>query len=147
MPGTLTRYSRSVIRLLLAVSLLLPALARAESDAYGSLVGMAGAAETDKGPEAGDAPNDEPKEEAKAEPAVTVPAPQAPRIWTRLFASLLPPMPRASEFEVAASTAAPRARPVPSRPATPASAAGSAQGLLEVVSAATAPASPDTPAP
>lgn len=72
-------------------------------------------------------------------PAVTVPAAAAPRVWTRVFATLLPPMRRASSFEVAASTAPRGARPEAPRPSTPASAAGSAQGLLELVAAATAP--------
>lgn len=73
-------------------------------------------------------------------PAVAVPAAAAaPRVWTRVFASLLPPMRRASSFEVAASTAPRGARPDAPRPSTPASAAGSAQGLIELVAAATAP--------
>jgi len=173
-------------RLLLAVTLLLPALSRAEQDdAYGSLVGMASVAAADKGPDAGEPPKGEPARETSAakpeetepgerevqiasEPApnktpsatatapapapapgreskddsgraVTVPAPQPPRIWTRLFASLLPPATRAAAFEIEASTAAPRALPEPRRPSTPASVAGSEQGLLEFVSATTAP--------
>ncbi|MBI5247813.1 MAG: hypothetical protein HY923_11610 [Elusimicrobia bacterium] len=72
-------------------------------------------------------------------PSVAVPASQPPRIWTRLFASLLPPLSRSAAFEVEASTEAPRALPAPTRPATPASAAGSAQGLREFVALATAP--------
>ena len=154
MPGAFPRYSRGVKRLLLAGLLLLPALVRAESgDAYGSLVGMADGASSDKGPDAGELPKDEPakasvpaparKEKGDEAAAVTVPAPQTPRIWTRLFASLLPPMRRVAVFEVEASTAAPRARPATPRPATPASVAGTAQGLLEFVAATTAPASPD----
>jgi hypothetical protein len=75
-------------------------------------------------------------------PSVTVPTATAPRVWTRLFASLLPPMTRTSAFEVSASTAARRVRPEPARLATAASAAGSAQGLLELVAAATAPTAP-----
>ena len=84
------------MRLLLAGLLLLPALARAEGDdALGNLVGMADAAATDKGPDAGDVPKDEPRvdEVARTEtspepapesspervepakPAVTAPAP------------------------------------------------------------------------
>lgn len=72
-------------------------------------------------------------------PAVAVPAAAAPRVWTRVFASLLPPMRRASSFEVALSTSPRGARPETARPSTRASAAGSAQGLLELVAAATAP--------
>jgi hypothetical protein len=77
------------------------------------------------------------------EPAVSVPAAAAPRVWTKLFSSLLPNMARGSAFEVAASTVSRSARPEPARPATAASAAGSAQGMLELVAAATAPSSPD----
>lgn len=169
-------------RLLLAGLLALPlALARPgaradEHDAYASLVGMAGSASSDRGPQAGDIPPDlagrvagrsaaraelpEPAPEAQAvpapvevEPAAAVSAPKrerarpareeaapfvfvptaaAPRVWTKVFASLLPPMKRAPAFEVAASTSA--------RLATAASDAGSAQGLRELFAAATAPA-------
>ncbi len=73
------------------------------------------------------------------EPAVSVPSAAAPRVWTKLFSSLLPNMTRGSSFEVAASTSARRARPEPARPDTAASAAGAAQGMLELVAAATAP--------
>ncbi|UPT73174.1 MAG: hypothetical protein M0D55_14940 [Elusimicrobiota bacterium] len=75
-------------------------------------------------------------------PAVTAPAQTQPRVWTRVFASLLPPMRPASgipTFEIAASTAPARPRIVAVRPVTPASQAGAAQGLLEVVAMATAP--------
>jgi len=76
-------------------------------------------------------------------PSVAVPAVPVPRIWTRMFASLVPSRARvSSDYEVAASTAARRARPEPAREATPASVAGSAQGLLELVAVATAPALP-----
>lgn len=174
-------------RLLLAGLLILPfALARAEKDdAYGSLVGMADSAASDKGPEADEIPSgtapveerraaakpsgeeagaefgaariDKPAEKASApasaskpaasktdddEPLVSVPA-ASPRVWTRLFASLLPPMTRIAAFEVAASTAPRRAGRAPERPATEASVAGAAQGLLEIVSAATAPMAPE----
>lgn len=166
-------------RLLLAGLLALPlALSRTgaradQDDAYGSLVGMAGSAASDRGPEAGDIPPDNPSIEtrssspaasaapaaayapARAEkpakpvpapaakreaakdddaPSVAVPAASAPRVWTKVFSTLLPPAARAAGFEVAASTASRGARP-----STPASAAGSAQGLLELVAAATAP--------
>lgn len=173
-------------RLLLAGLLALPlALSRTgaradQDDAYGSLVGMADSAASDRGPEAGAVPPDSPAMEeasfspapsaeapspegataragkpakpapapaARREaptkeddaPAVAVPAAAAPRVWTRVFASLLPPMNRASSFEVAASTAPRGARPEAPRPSTPASAAGSAQGLIELVAVATAP--------
>ncbi len=152
-----------------------------QSDAYGSLVGMAVSASSDKGPEAGeikpdaahrekgaadapsgDAPktvygsafvqksertspspgdNRPPAKDEKEAPAVAAPASSAaaPRIWTRLFSSLLPPMTRIPAFEVAASTAPRRVRRSLERPVTTASAAGSAQGLLEIVSASNAP--------
>lgn len=67
-----------------------------------------------------------------AAPSVLVPPSAAPRVWTKVFASLIPPMRRAPDFEVAAST----------RPATAASDAGSAQGLRELFAAATAPSAP-----
>ena len=94
------------------------------------------------------APGDK-REAAKADdaPSVSVLAAAAPRVWTRLFASLLPPMTRVSSFEVAASTAARGPRPGPARPATPASVAGSAQGILELVAAATAPYGAEVPPP
>jgi hypothetical protein len=144
--------------------------ARAERNvAYGSLVGMADSASGDKGPQAGEIPPDDASGEAsKTEygsarierrarkasapgakreaakdddaPSVSVPAAPAPRVWTRLFSSLIPAMSRGSSFDVAASTAARRAGREGVRPATAASAAGSAQGLLELVAAATAPA-------
>ncbi len=157
--------------------------ARADpNDALGSLVGMAGAAASDKGPEAGEIPPDEaPVEERRAaaapaedapktefgsaqiakperktptpaakreaakedEPVVTVPAAAEPRVWTKLFSSLLPPMTRAIFFEVEESTAARRVRPAPAPAATPASVAGSAQGLLELVATTTAPPPPE----
>lgn len=170
-------------RLLLAVSLLLPlALARPgaradEHDAYASLVGMAGSASSDRGPQAGEIPPDlggrlagraaapaeaseaEPEggqdasPDAPAEPVIAAPVPKregarpareqagpsvfvppaaAPRVWTKVFASLIPPMRRAPAFEVAAST----------RLATAASDAGSAQGFRELFAAATAPSAP-----
>lgn len=179
-------------RLLLAGLLVLPfALARAQQDdAYGSLVGMADSASSDRGPQAGEIGSDlagerlgsEPPEAAKTDseapaserseakveapaparapkrervkpkreddlPAVSVPAAAAPRVWTKLFSSLLPSMTRGSSFEVSASTAARQARPEPARPATAASAAGSAQGMLELVAAATAPYGAEVPPP
>lgn len=72
-------------------------------------------------------------------PSVSVPAVSASRIWTSLFASLLPSMSRVPSYEVAVSTAAPRASPQPARPATAASVAGGARGLLELVATVTAP--------
>ncbi len=73
--------------------------------------------------------------------AVAAPATPAPRVWTRVFAALMPPMTRIDTFEVASSTvpARPRAASAP-RPVTVASDAGSALGLRELVSTATAPA-------
>lgn len=171
-------------RLLLAGLLVLPlALSRTgaradQDDAYGSLVGMAGSAASDRGPEAGDIPPDRPdrgeersvsdapgtartdfgaparreakpvaprRERAKPgrdgdAPSVAVPAAPAPRLWTKVFSSLLPPAARAASFDVAASTSPRVVRPEPERRVTAASAAGSAQGLLELVAAATAPA-------
>lgn len=173
-------------RLLLAGLLVLPlALSRTgaradQDDAYVSLVGMAGSAASDRGPEAGAMPPDNPsigeassapapsvegpapvaaparnekpakpapaarregppRDKEDDAPAVAVPAAAAPRVWTRVFASLLPPMRRASSFEVALSTSPRGARPEAPRPSTPASDAGSAQGLLEFVAVATAP--------
>ena len=166
-------------RLLLAGLLAVPvALSRSgaradQDDAYGSLIGMAGSAASDRGPEAGGIPPDNPSMEqgpaspapsaeapaaaaapapaAKPAPApsarreavesddapsVAVPAATAPRVWTKVFSTLLPPMARAAAFEVEASTSA------GARAAAAASAAGSAQGLLELVAAATAPSSP-----
>lgn len=169
-------------RLLLAGLLALPlALARPgaradEHDAYASLVGMAGSASADRGPQAGEIPPDlagrmtaraprraedpesDPEAQAvpervqtgpvaaapgpqrqgarppreEASPSVLVPPSAAPRVWTKVFASLIPPMRRAPAFEVEAST----------RPATAASDAGAAQGLRELFAAATAPAVP-----
>lgn len=165
-------------RLMLAGLLFLPlALARPgaradEHDAYASLVGMAGSAVSDRGPQAGEIPADlagrmtgraaaraeapeadpaaqadparvdakpqaatAPKRESarpareQAAPFVFVPPAAAPRVWTKVFASLIPPMRRVPAFEVAAST----------RLATAASDAGSAQGLRELFAAATAP--------
>lgn len=73
-------------------------------------------------------------------PLVAAPAAPAPRVWTRLFASLLPPPAPVGSFEVAASTsAAPPVRPAAARAVTRASVAGSAQGLRELVATATAP--------
>lgn len=69
---------------------------------------------------------------------VAVPPSAAPRVWTKFFASLMPPAGRLPSFEVGASTAPRRSGQAP-RPATAASAAGSAQGLLELVAAATTP--------
>lgn len=77
-------------------------------------------------------------------PSVAVPAAGAPRVWTKFFSSLMPPMARIRAFEVAASTAARRARPEAPRPATAASDAGAAQGLLELVAAATTPTAPQS---
>ena len=174
-------------RLLLAGLLVAPlALSRLDAradqdDAYVSLLGMAGSALSDRGPEAGEMPPDAPAIEARyssaaassapdstraavrsAEPAekaaprrergapgrgegsppVAAPPAPVPRVWTKVFATLLPPAARAASFEVSASTAPRRARPEAVRQPTPASEAGSAQGLLELVAAATAPSSP-----
>lgn len=71
----------------------------------------------------------------------------APRVWTKIFSSLLPHMTRGSSFEVATSTTARRARPEPAHPATAASAAGSVQGMLELVASATAPYGAEMPPP
>ena len=150
-------------------------------DAYGSLLGMADSASSDRGPEAGEMPPDRPKDDqgrpvsvatetltpifesraivrSEVKPvaaaprrqdrkdgdalAVAVPVASTPRVWTRIFAALLPSMAMPSSYEVAVSSAARRERPAPAYPATAASAAGSAQGLLELVAAATAPSAP-----
>jgi len=152
-----------------------------QDDAYGSLIGMAESASSDKGPEAGDMPSDlgnnrdagrpgadapkpvietrtaerrevkpaahapAPKREAAKDddaPSVAVPAAPAPRVWTRLFSSLLPPVARLPDFDVAISSVTRRRHPAPAHPATAESAAGSAQGMLELVAAATAPSAP-----
>lgn len=87
------------------------------------------------------APAPSAKKEDDARLPVKVPEAAAPRVWTRVFASLIP-APRSSgipSFDVAVSTHAPRPRMIAIRTVTPASQAGAAQGLLEVVSAATAP--------
>ena len=96
--------------------------ARADpNDAYGSLVGMADSASRDQGPQAGEISPARAGKSAKKAPApapgarseaakdndapfVAVPAAAAPRAWTRLFSSLLPPMARVP-FGVAVSTA------------------------------------------
>ena len=75
-------------------------------------------------------------------PSVPVPAAAAPRVWTKMFSSLLPSLARIPAFEVSASTAVRRGRPEPAHPATAASAAGAAQGLLELVAVATTPTAP-----
>ena len=87
------------------------------------------------------APAPSAKKEDDARPPVKVPEAAAPRVWTRVFASLIP-APRASgipTFDVAVSTRALRPRMLAVRTVTPASQAGSAQGLLEVVAMTTAP--------
>jgi hypothetical protein len=78
-------------------------------------------------------------------PSVPVPAAAAPRVWTRMFSSLLPSLARVPAFEVSLSTAVRRVRPEPSHPATAESAAGAAQGLIELVAVATTPTAPTAP--
>jgi hypothetical protein len=166
----------SVKRLIPAV-LLLGALAfanaRADDGAYGSLVGLAKTAVKNPAPEAeeGDASTaqmkealkdavaqpPEPRSQARAQPPaetrnddarVVTPAPsQGPRVWTRLYSSLIPSWRRApaipslkSEFEPALSTAAVRAAPAAPAPAPDAVKAGERRGLSELLSASAVPA-------
>jgi len=75
-------------------------------------------------------------------PAVSVPPAAPPRVWTRLFASLLPSPARPALFEVELSTAPRRVRAKTSPHETAASTAGTAQGMRELVAAATAPTAP-----
>lgn len=93
------------------------------------------------------APAPRPETKPEAGPAVVaVPSAQAPRVWTRMFASLIPPMPRLeAKYEVATSTRPARAaRPAEaSRKATAASKFGSAMGLSELVATTAAASSPD----
>lgn len=170
-------------RLLLAGLLVLPfALARAQqSDAYGSLIGMADSAASDKGPQAGVIPpgrpadDEEPRYPAVAPavdwteteivpsapspaqrslsprrdrskkrrnddaPSVTVPSAGAPRVWTKVFSALLPPMVRISSYEVVVSSAVRRDKFDSPRPETSAVVVGGARGVLELVAVATAP--------
>lgn len=80
-------------------------------------------------------------------PSVAVPAASAPRVWTKVFSSLIPSLTRVASYEIAASTAAHRVRLEGSRAVTAATAAGSAQGILELVAAATAPYGAEVPLP
>jgi hypothetical protein len=77
-------------------------------------------------------------------PPVAVPAAAAPRVWTKMFSSLLPSLARVPAFEVSVSTVVRRSRLEPAHPATAASAAGAAQGLIELVAAATTPTAPQS---
>lgn len=142
------------------------AFARADEGAFKNLVGMAQAA-TDRGPDADDAPPnasarmgalkdavaDVPAPRAQASStapnadaapgAVAAPAAAKPRLWTRLYATLLPswrrPLPLSSAFEAAVSTGPVRARMAP-RPAlmpppdSEAVTAGERRGLAELMS-------------
>jgi hypothetical protein len=164
-----------VKRPLLAAALLLAsffALARADEGAYGSLLGMARSAEQDRGPDADDVSGPDarmrdalkdavaqapaPRDAARAK---TAPSPRSdeersaafspeapPRIWTRLYSTLLPSWRRRpslkSEFEPAVSSAA----ALSPRPAAPAAVpdaaavkAGERRGLAELLSASAAP--------
>jgi hypothetical protein len=161
-----------VKRLPLAVLLAFGALAfaRADEGAYKSLVGMARTAATDRGPDAEDAAErastgtdvlkdalaDVPAPRAraaapsraapKADAGAAAPAPPpaaVPRLWTRLYATLLPswrhPYSLAGAFEPASSTGPVRARmtPLPALmppPASEAVAAGERRGLAELMS-------------
>lgn len=158
-------------RPLLAAALLVSfglALSRARADegAYGSLIGMAQSASEDRGPDAGEAPaRDAQMKDALKDVVARAPAPrraaaapapaprddergvpaassQAPRLWTRLYATLLPTWRRAapsrSALEPAVSTAAVRA-PLPDWDAVR---AGERRGLAELLSASAAPADP-----
>ncbi|MDE2142003.1 MAG: hypothetical protein KGJ84_06285 [Elusimicrobia bacterium] len=136
-----------VAALLLTVA---PTSARADEGAYVSLVGMARSAAHDRGPDAGDAPP-RARSERGDRPAVAAPAVRTPRVWTRLYAALMPSWRRvpfltaAAGFETASSTAAVRvpmvAAPVPP-PDAEAVRAGERRGLAELLSAAIVPADP-----
>lgn len=187
--ATRARYSVGMKRqglaglLLLTLALWRPIARADQDDAYGSLVGMADSASSDKGPDAGEVPADGPvsaerglsvasaevapkaasgaaraviptrkapaqKREIVKEddaPVVAVPLAAAPRMWTKVFSSLLPAVVRGDSFELEVSTVARRARAEPSRSATAASLAGSAQGFLELVATASAPYGEDEP--
>ncbi len=138
------------------------AFARADEGAYKNLVGMARAAATDRGPDADDARcgrdgltegvADVPAPRAPEAPApntgaapaaVSGPAAAKPRLWTRLYATLLPswrhPSSLASAFDPAVSTGAVRARmtPLPALmppPDSEAVAAGERRGMAELMS-------------
>ncbi|MDE2142095.1 MAG: hypothetical protein KGL74_14795 [Elusimicrobia bacterium] len=140
---------RSVAFAVLALTAALT-LARADEGAYVSLVGMARSAAHDRGPDAGDAPaHGRPEREAR--PAVAAPAVRTPRVWTRLYAALMPSWGRvpflanADGFETASSTSAVRVPPV-AAPVPPPDAeavrAGERRGLAELLSAAVVPAEP-----
>jgi hypothetical protein len=162
--------------LLIAVGL---ASARADEGAYGSLMGMARSASQDRGPDADDgsaparddamrdalkdavAQTPAPRDAARARsvPAaeteqgrapVSVPAAPAPRLWTRLYSTLIPSWRRTasfkSEFDATSSSAAATAALPPALPAplTDAAAvkAGERRGLAELMSTSVAPAEP-----
>ncbi len=136
------------------------ACARADEGAFTSLVGMAQAAKTDRGPDAGPAPDRAAAgaKTAKAEvftapgaaiddgaplkDAVAQPPAPKPRLWTRLYATLLPAWRKApslsGSFEPAVSTGAVRAlRPLPAPEPLPDSEsvkAGERRGLAELLS-------------
>ncbi|MFI5348328.1 MAG: hypothetical protein ACHQ2Z_02185 [Elusimicrobiota bacterium] len=169
---------------LLALGLLQRApLAGADEGAYKNLVGMAKAAETERGPDAGDAPErastgtealkdaladvpaprspSSPKTGAAAGAAaapvvtagaevstpgpavVAVPPPAKPRLWTRLYSTLLPswrrPPSLQSAFDPMVSTVSFRASmaPLPALmppPDSEAVSAGERRGLAELLS-------------
>jgi hypothetical protein len=138
------------------------AFARADEGAYRNLVGMAQAAATDRGPDAGDAPERAPGgAEALKDAVADVPAPRLPatkadaapgavaapaaaksRLWTRLYSTLLPswrrPASLQSAFEPAVSTGTVRAMiPLPALmppPDSEAVTAGERRGLAELMS-------------
>ncbi|PIR18168.1 MAG: hypothetical protein COV48_07855 [Elusimicrobia bacterium CG11_big_fil_rev_8_21_14_0_20_64_6] len=164
--------------LLLAGLLVLPSARAQQSDAYGSLVGMAVSAASDPGPQVGTvspattvavergyetiSPDTQARTEFVAgrsawpaksartsrsereterddSPAVVMPRAAVPRVWTRVFSALLPPMVRISSYEVAVSTVARIVRFETPRPETNAAVVGGARGVLELVAVATAP--------
>ena len=134
-------------RTLLAVPLAFAAFAfaRADEGAYRSLIGMAQSAKTDRGPDAGSMP-ERAADRAALKDAVAQPLAPKPRLWTRLYATLLPswrraPPPR-SAFETAVSTVTVRVStfPAPVTPSGPESVeAGERRGLAELLSASAAP--------
>lgn len=140
--------------------------ARADEGAYGSLVGMAQSASEDRGPDADASPaRDAQMADALKDAVAQAPAPRraasaqapaprdgaravpaapsgAPRLWTRLYATLMPAWRRAisstAAVEPDVSTAAVHA-PLPDWDAVK---AGERRGLAELLSASAAPADP-----
>jgi hypothetical protein len=157
---------RNVKRTFLAALLAFAAFAfaRADEGAYESLIGMAQAAKTDRGPDAGPAPDPasagaKPRRagavpaapvdvEAGLKDAVAQPPAPKPRLLTRLYATLMPSWRRVSSprdpSEPAVSTGTARVllpmsalMPPPDSEAVK---AGERRGMAELLSASAAPA-------